>query len=352
MNLSKSIKEPLCQLPEVVIVGTGTYLPSKILTNYDLEKMVDTTDQWITERTGIKERRIANEKETPSEMGAEAALIALHNAGLTPEDLDLIIVATTTPDTIFPSTACYIQQKIGARRVPAFDIQAACSGFIYAFVLASHIVSSGSAKYILVIGAEKLSTIVDWTDRNTCVLFGDGAGAAIIAAGKDKNKRLSFNIGADGSHWQTLYIPAGGSKLPLTPQNINHKLHYLHMVGKKVFKLAIDSMEKSLLRCLKNAGRSLEDIACIIPHQANLRIIETLSQRLHIPSEKFFVNMEKYGNTSSACIPIALHEAIMSKRIKDGDIIVLVSFGAGITWGSVLFEYKTKKRVLKKRKLF
>ncbi|QSR88874.1 beta-ketoacyl-ACP synthase III [Methylacidiphilum caldifontis] len=342
MNLSKTKKPPLCLLPEVTIAGSGIYLPSRVLTNYDLEKMVNTTDQWITERTGIKERRIAGEKETPSEMGSMAAIMALQNAGLSAEDLDLIIVATTTPDTIFPSTACHIQHKIGARTIPAFDIQAACSGFIYGFVLASQFIASGNARNILLVGAEKLSSIVNWEDRNTCVLFGDGAGALIISNNKNKDCQLSFDIGADGSHWQILFIPAGGSRLPLTSQNINHKLHFIHMVGKKVFKLAIDSMEKSLKRCLEKAGVSADQLSCIIPHQANLRIIEALSERLHIPAEKFFVNMEKYGNTSSACIPIAFHEAITSKRIKDGDVVLLVSFGAGITWGSILFRYKSQ----------
>lgn len=342
MNLSNAKNPPLYRLPEVVIQGSGIYLPSKVLTNHDLEKMVNTTDEWITERTGIKERRIAGEKETPSEMGAMAAMMALQNAGLAAEDLDMIIVATTTPDTIFPSTACYIQHKIGARTIPSFDIQAACSGFIYGFILASHFIACRSARHILLIGAEKLSAIVNWEDRNTCVLFGDGAGALIISPGENSPDQLSFDIGADGSQWQILYIPAGGSKLPLNAQNINHKLHFLHMVGKKVFKLAIDSMEQSLTRCIEKAGISAENIACIIPHQANLRIIEALSERLGIPGEKFFVNMEKYGNTSSACIPIAFHEAVVSQRIKEGDIVLFVSFGAGITWGSVLFRYKAK----------
>ncbi|MDD4932980.1 MAG: ketoacyl-ACP synthase III [Methylacidiphilaceae bacterium] len=320
-------------------MGTGAYLPAKVLSNSDLERMVDTSDRWIVERTGIQERRIAAEKECPSDMGTAAALMALERANLTPQDLDLIIVATTTSDTLFPSTACQIQQKIGARKVPAFDVQAACSGFLYGLVMAQHLVAFGTYRTVLVVGAEKLSSIVNWSDRNTCVLFGDGAGAVIVQQSTSGGRLLAHDLGADGSQGQVLTVPAGGSRIPLTAENVGEGLQFIHMVGKKVFRLAIDAMECTARACLDKAGISVEEVGYVIPHQANMRIIELLADRLKLPLKRFFTHLERYGNTSAACIPIALHEALTAGNIQPGERILLIAFGGGLTWASALLEW-------------
>ncbi len=325
--------------PKPAIVGTGAYLPAKILHNSDLERMVETSDHWIVERTGIRERRIAGEKECPSDMGAAAAAMALERAGLEPCDLDLIIVATTTSDTLFPSTACQIQQKIGARKIPAFDLQAACSGFLYGLVMAHHLVALGTYRTILVVGAEKLSSIVNWTDRNTCVLFGDGAGAVIVRQSTEGGQMISHDLGSDGSQGQVLTVPAGGSRTPLTAENIGEGLQFIQMVGKKVFRLAVDAMESTARTCLKKAGLPPEEVGFVIPHQANLRIIELLAQRLNLPLKRFFTHLERYGNTSAACIPIALHEALTTGRVRPEEKILLIAFGGGLTWASALLEW-------------
>lgn len=321
------------------IVGTGAYLPAKVLRNSDLERMVETSDSWIVERTGIRERRIAAEKECPSDMGAAAALMALERAGLAPNDLDLIIVATTTPDTLFPSTACHIQQKIGARKIPAFDLQAACSGFLYGLVMAYHMVALGTYPTVLVVGAEKLSSIVNWSDRNTCVLFGDGAGAVIVQQSTQGGQMIAHDLGSDGSQGQVLTVPAGGSRLPLTPENIGEGLQFIQMAGKKVFRLAIDAMETTARNCLKKAALQPEEVGYVIPHQANMRIIELLSERLHLPLKRFFTHLERYGNTSAACIPIALHEALTAGDIRPMEKVLLIAFGGGLTWASALLEW-------------
>ncbi|VVM05452.1 3-oxoacyl-[acyl-carrier-protein] synthase III [Methylacidimicrobium cyclopophantes] len=266
-------------------------------------------------------------------------MMALERAGLRSEELDLIIVATTTSDTLFPSTACQIQQKIGARKIPAFDLQAACSGFLYGLVMAHHLVAMGSYQTVLVVGAEKLSSIVNWTDRNTCVLFGDGAGAVIVRHSSEGGRLLAHDLGADGSHGQVLMVPAGGSRIPLTAENIGEGLQFIHMVGKKVFRLAVDAMECTARACLEKANLPVEQVSCVIPHQANMRIIELLADRLKLPLKRFFIHLERYGNTSAACMPIALHEALTEGRIQPGERILLIAFGGGLTWASALLEW-------------
>ncbi|MGD9896108.1 MAG: beta-ketoacyl-ACP synthase III [Candidatus Methylacidiphilaceae bacterium] len=337
--MRQSPKAQRLREPRPAIVGTGAYLPAKVLKNSDLEQIVETSDSWIVERTGIRERRIAAEKEFPSDMGASAALMALKQADLGADDLDLIIVATTTPDTLFPSTACQIQQKIGARKIPAFDIQAACSGFLYGLVMAHHLVALGSYRTVLVVGAEKLSSIVNWSDRNTCVLFGDGAGAVIIRQSAVGGQMLAHDLGADGTQGQVLTVPAGGSSLPLTAENIGEGLQYIHMAGKKVFRFAVDAMESTARNCLEKAGISVEKLDYVIPHQANLRIIELLADRLNLPLKYFFTHLERYGNTSAACIPIALHEVLTTRGIEPDEKILLIAFGGGLTWASALLEW-------------
>src|SRR5271170_2689804 len=290
------------------IIATGAYLPSRILTNADLEKMVDTSDEWIISRTGIRERRIAAEDEFTSDMGAHAARQALELGGVDPKSIDLIIVATCTPDTVFPSTACYIQGKIGATRAAAFDVQAACSGFLYALVTAEQFIAAGAYETILVIGAEKLSSIVNWKDRNTCVLFGDGAGAVILQHRPGARGLLASDLGADGTQTGILSVPAGGCRVPLTPEVIDQRLQYLQMSGKEVFKYAVTAMNRSAEDTLEKAGIKAAQLRWVIPHQANFRIVDAVAQRLGISLEHFVVNLERYGNTSSACRPICLHE--------------------------------------------
>ncbi|CAF0704962.1 beta-ketoacyl-ACP synthase III [Candidatus Methylacidithermus pantelleriae] len=340
MNKDMDLGSMCSPLPRSAsVISTGLYLPTRVLSNHELEKMVDTTDEWIRSRTGIRERRIASDKETPSFMGARAAEMALREAQLLPTDIDLLLVATTTPDTVFPSTACHIQRELGARHIPAFDIQAACSGFLYAMFLAGQCIATGAYETILVVGTEKLSTILDWEDRNTCVLFGDGAGAVIMRHCKGKRGILSFELGADGSLGDLLTVPGGGARLPLRPDNIHQKLHYIRMDGRKVFRQAIEAMDRCAKLCLKKAGIRPSDLSCIFPHQANIRIIEALAQRLELPLDAFHVHVERYGNTSAACIPIALHEASHSGRIRSGDLLLLVAFGAGLTWAGIVLEW-------------
>jgi 3-oxoacyl-[acyl-carrier-protein] synthase-3 len=336
MDLTSIFSPPL---RSASVISTGLYLPERILSNSDLERMVNTTDEWIRSRTGIRERRIASDKESPSFMGARAAEMALGDAGLLPTDVDLLIVATTTPDTVFPSTACHIQREIGARHIPALDIQAACSGFLYAMTLAAQCIATGIYETILVVGTEKLSSILDWEDRNTCVLFGDGAGAVVMQHRKGKRGLLSFELGADGAMGDLLMVPGGGARLPLRPDNIHQKLQYIRMDGRKVFRQAIEAMDRCAQLCLKKAGLRAEDLSCVFPHQANIRIIEALAQRLGLPLEAFHVHVDRYGNTSAACIPIALHEASRSGRISPGDLLLLVAFGAGLTWAGIVLEW-------------
>ena len=321
------------------ILSTGAYLPSRVLTNAELEKMVDTSDEWIQSRTGIKERRIAAADETTSDMGAAAAKQALELGGINPKDVDLIIVATCTPDTVFPSTACHIQHKIGAARAAAFDMQAACSGFLYALVTASQFISSGVYKTILVIGAEKLSSIVNWEDRNTCVLFGDGAGAVVLQHRPGAKGLVGFDLGADGAQTEILSVPASGCAIPITPEVLDQRLQYLQMSGKEVFKYAVNAMNRSAETCLETAGCKPDQIRWFIPHQANQRIVDAVRTRMNVGIERFIINLDRYGNTSAACMPIALHEASMTGQFNRGDLLLMVSFGGGLTWASTVLEW-------------
>ncbi len=310
----------------VKIVSTGSYLPDRVLTNFDLESMVETSDQWITTRTGIKERRIS-EGETTSDMATEAAVRALGD--VPPENLELIVVATATPDSFFPSTACKVQSKIGNRGAVAFDVSAACTGFIYALYVADSIMRSKGVSRALVIGAERFSKIVDWSDRTTCILFGDGAGAVYLETSEDEGI-LGFDLGADGSYGELLAVPSVGSNEEFP--------YYIRMKGNEVFKVAVRTMVESALRVLEKVGMKPEDVSLLIPHQANLRIIKAVSERLGINQEKVFVNLDRYGNTSAASIPVALDEALRSGKLKRGDVALLVAFGGGFTWGSCVIK--------------
>ncbi len=321
------------------IVAVGSYVPERVLANTDLEKMVETSDDWITSRTGIKERRIAAKTEYTSDIASKAAQCVMQRAGIRPEQIDLIIVATITPDMLFPSTACLVQQKIGAKKAAAFDIEAACSGFIYGLEIAQQFITSRTYDTILVIGAEKLSSIIDWTDRNTCVLFGDGAGAAILQSRPNSHGLLTVCMGADGSKAELLSMPGGGSRCPATPESVDARLHYLRMDGKETFKNAVNAMFHAAQESLHRCEITISRIKCIIPHQANRRIIDAVGERLGALPEQIFVNLQKYGNTSAASVAIALDEAVQSGRIERGDLILLVVFGAGLTWGAAVIEW-------------
>jgi 3-oxoacyl-[acyl-carrier-protein] synthase-3 len=321
------------------ITGVGSYVPEKILTNADLEKMVETSDEWITSRTGIKERRIAAAHEFTSDLAAKAAGRAMKMAGVTAEQIDLIIIATLTPDMPFPSTACLVQRKLGALQAAAFDIQAACSGFIYALEIGQQFVLSHSYETVLVIGAEKLSSIVNWKDRNTCVLFGDGAGAAILQHRENSRGLLTTVMGADGGKADLLSMPGGGSACPATPESVAGGLHFLRMDGKETFKSAVQAMVSAAKEAMHRCEIDITKIKCVIPHQANRRIIDAVGDRLKTTPEQLFVNLHKYGNTSAASVAIALDEAVASGKVSRGDLILLVAFGAGLTWGAAVIEW-------------
>jgi 3-oxoacyl-[acyl-carrier-protein] synthase-3 len=321
------------------ITGTGSFAPSKILTNYDLEKMVETSNEWIITRTGIKERRIAENGTGPSDLSLEASLIALKEAKLEPEQIDLILLGTVTPDYPLPSTACILQDKLKAKNAAVLDIVAACSGFIYGLSIASAFIAIGQYRNVLVIGVETLSKIVNWEDRNTCVLFGDGAGAAVVSATTEQKGILGTFLSGDGSLANLLHIPAGGAKVPLTKENIDLKQHYIFMAGNEVFKSAVRAMGGAAERVIHKVGLPPEEIDLLIPHQANIRIIEALAKRLKVPMEKVYVNIDRYGNTSAASVPIALDEARKRGVIKEGSNTVLVAFGAGFTWGSAVIKW-------------
>jgi len=323
----------------VSIVGTGSYVPSRILTNAELEKMVDTDNEWIIERTGIHERRIAADGEFTSHMAAAAAREAMANAGVTAADLDLILVATITPDTFFPSTACHVQKHIGAENAACFDVNAACSGFLYSVEIAQQFISSHTYETVLVIGADRLSSIVNWEDRNTCVLFGDGAGAAILKHRSGSQGILATYMGSDGNYGEILHMPGGGCAIPITKENVDQKLNTLHMNGRETFKQAVTSMMDSARKVMDETGLTVNDIECIIPHQANVRIIEAMADRLDVPLTKFHINLERYGNTSAAAVAIALDEANRMGRFQIGDIILLVVFGGGLTYASSIIEW-------------
>jgi len=322
------------------ITGTGSYLPERVLTNHDLEAMVDTTDEWIIERTGIKERRIAADDQTTSDLACEASKAALRSAGRQAQELDLIIVATTTPDMLMPSTACMLQAKLGASRAAAFDVSAACSGFLYALAVANGMIRSGSHKRVLVVGAEVLSRFMDWQDRSTCVLFGDGAGAVLLEASDDKNRGImSVKLHADGKLWELLHIPGGGSTEPISHKMIEDRLNFIKMRGNETFKVAVRALESLVVDSLKENGLKASDIALLIPHQANIRIILATASRLGMPMDRVMLNLERVGNTSAASIPIAMDEAAKQGRISENDYILLEAFGAGLTWASALIKW-------------
>ncbi len=323
----------------VSIIGTGSYVPEKILTNEDLSRMVDTSDEWITTRTGIKQRRIAAKDEHTSDMAAKAALKTIEQAKISPAEIDLILVATATPDMLFPATACFVQKKIGATNAACLDISAACAGFLFGVEIAQQFITSHTYDTVLVIGADKLTAITNWTDRNTCVLFGDGAGAAILRHRGGSHGVISTHIGSDGQYTDILFMPGGGSRCPITRENVDLNLQTIHMTGKEVYKQAVTAMLSAAQKALKQAGLSIEDIGCVIPHQANMRIIEAIADRLGIPLEKFYVNLDRYGNTSAAAVAIALDEANRSGRIKPGDYVLMVVFGGGLTWAGTVIEW-------------
>jgi 3-oxoacyl-[acyl-carrier-protein] synthase-3 len=321
------------------IISTGSYLPEKVLTNFDLEKVVDTSDEWITERTGIKERRIADEGQAASDLAYEASRVALERAGLKADAIDLIIVATVTGDMPFPSTACFLQDKLGALNAVGFDINATCSGFLYSLYIADSLIKSNMYKKVLVVGAEILSRITDWDDRNTCILFGDGAGAAILEPTEEDRGIFSMHINSDGRMWELLHLPGGGSKNPVSMDTFKKKLHYIKMKGNETFKVAVRTLEDLVVKTLEESKLGSSQLSLLIPHQANLRIIQATADRIGIPMDKVIVNLDRYGNTSAASIPIALDEAIRDGRVKDGDYILLEAFGGGFTWASVLIKW-------------
>jgi 3-oxoacyl-[acyl-carrier-protein] synthase-3 len=321
------------------IIGTGSYVPERVMTNAELEKLVETSDEWILSRTGIRERHIAAAEQPTSDMAARAAVSAMENAGVTADEIDLIICATVTPDMFFPSTACFVQTRIGADKAACFDISAACSGFLFGVETARQFIASGTYRTVLVIGADKLSGIVDWTDRNTCVLFGDGAGAAILRHREGGRGILATRMGSNGKLAEILYIRGGGSACPVTAENAAENPTTIRMNGRETYKHAVTAMVDASEGVLADAGLSVGDIACFIPHQANLRIIEAIAGRLEIPMEKFFVNLDRYGNTSAAAVAIALDEAARSGRFKRGDKILMVVFGGGLTWASSVVEW-------------
>ncbi|PTM59102.1 beta-ketoacyl-ACP synthase III [Desmospora activa] len=326
-------------MKSVGIIGTGACLPEKVLTNADLEKLVDTSDEWIVSRTGIRERRIADENQASSDLAVEAARRALDSAGLAPSDLDLIIVATVTPDMSFPATACLVQDQLGADRAATFDLSAACTGFLYGVATATQFIQTGLYQHALVIGVDCLSKIMDFTDRNTCVLFGDGAGAAVLGAVDEGSGFLSFELGGDGSGGHLLKQPAGGSRIPASRESVDERLHFVSMNGREVFKFAVRVLGSSAEKALEKAGLTKDDVDFLIPHQANLRIIDTAVQRLGLSHDKVVVNLDRYGNMSSASIPVALDEAVRTGRIQQGDTLVLVGFGGGMTWGSSVLKW-------------
>ncbi|WP_047383986.1 beta-ketoacyl-ACP synthase III [Cetobacterium sp. ZWU0022] len=327
------------KLKNVGIIGLGTYVPENVMTNFDFEKIIDTTDEWIRTRTGIEERRFANETQATSDLGAEAAKVALEKAGVPVEDIDMIILATTTPDYPIQSTACVVQELIGAVNAAAVDINAACSGFVYALTMAKALVVSGMNKKVLVIGAEVLSKCVDMQDRNTCVLFGDGAAAAVVAEVEDGYGMISQFLGAEADVKGALRTPAGGTRKPLSQEVLEERSNFLQMKGQDVFKFAVKALPKATLEALEAAGLTPSDLDMVFPHQANSRIIEAASKRLEIPMEKFYLNLNKYGNTSSASIGLALGEALEKGLVKKGDTIALTGFGAGLTYASMILKW-------------
>ena len=323
----------------VGIASVAYAVPPRVLTNFDLERMVATSDEWIRTRTGIVERHVAEPDVATSDLALEAAREALERAAMRPEELDLIIVATVTPDMQFPATACIVQDKLGAARAGAFDLEAGCTGFIYGVSLASQAIATGTCGNALVIGAETLTRVVDWSDRRTCVIPGDGAGAAVLKPVADGRGLLSFVLRADGSGGDFLKVPAGGSRLPTTAETVKQGLHYAYMDGNEIFRFAVRVVEEVTAECLERAGLTLADVDLIIPHQANMRIIEACSKRMGMPEDRWVCNVDRYGNTSAASIPIALAESVQAGRLKEGQLVVLVGFGAGLTYGAAAIRW-------------
>lgn len=324
---------------KIKIIGTGSYVPPKVLTNFDLEKIVDTSNEWIVERTGIRERHIADDRTATSDLVVESTYKALEGTGLQVQDIEAIIVATASPDTAYPSTACWVQKKLGLPKVPAFDVSAACSGFVYGLEIASSFVETGRYRTVLVSGAEVMSKVVNWQDRNTCVLFGDGAGSVIVTPNPGDGGILSSYLGADGGLGELLYQPAGGTRLPASQETVAKNLHSVHMQGREVFKHAVRTMGDSAIRVLKEANLTAADIALFIPHQANLRIVEATCERVGIPMSKTYVIIHKYGNVPAASIPLTIDEAHRAGKIKRGDLILIAVFGAGFTWGAMVLKW-------------
>jgi 3-oxoacyl-[acyl-carrier-protein] synthase-3 len=323
----------------VGIAGVGYYVPDRVVTNTDLEKTLDTSDAWIQSRTGIRERRIAAPEQAASDLGTQAARRALEDAGLPAEDLDLVVVATASPDMSFPATACLIQANLGAERAGAFDLTAVCSGFPYAVTTASQMIAAREARRILVVAAEKFSALLDWQDRATCVLMGDGAGAVVLTDEAPQGEILACVLGADGTGIEQLQIPAGGSALPTSHATIDQRLHYMKMNGSEIYKFGVRIIGESVEQALAKAGLKETDLDLLIPHQANIRIIQSASKRFNLPMDKIVVNIDRYSNTSAASIPIALAEAKLSGRLKPGMVVALVGFGAGLTWGTVILRW-------------
>lgn len=326
--------------PVAELAGTGRYTPSKVLTNADLEKMVDTSDEWIRERTGIRERRIAEPHETVAYMSKMAAEQVLEEAGIGPEDIDAIVLGTASPDRLLPASACDLQALLGAKNAAAFDIQAACSGFLYGLSVAEGLIVSEMAEHVLVVGAERLSTITDYQDRSTCILFGDGAGATLVRRARDGRRGiLSGYLKSDGTLAELLYRPGGGGCHPPDEKLLADRLYYIKMAGREVFKYAVKSMADACDRALERAGLTSQEIDIMIPHQANIRIIEATAKHAGVPMEKVYVNIDRYGNTSAASIPIALDECVRCGRIREGSNVLLVAFGGGFTWASMVVRW-------------
>jgi 3-oxoacyl-[acyl-carrier-protein] synthase-3 len=323
-----------------VVLGTGSELPSKVITNTDLEKIVDTSDEWITVRTGIKKRRVLEEGKGNAEMAFHAAVRALEDAKIEAADLDAIVMGTCTPDYPFPSSACVLEDMLGARNAFSFDVNAACSGFMNALAVSDSFIKTGAARKILVVGSDALSRLLNWEDRTTCILFGDGAGAVVLGASENGNRGiLSTRLRTDGSYVKTLYVPAGGSRKPANVESVRNKENTITMNGKEVFKVAVRSMEEISRQALDDAGVKIEDVSLVIPHQANRRIIVALAERLGVPMKKVVVNLDEYGNTSAASVPVALDEARRQGRIRPGDLVLLNAFGAGFSWGAAVVRF-------------
>ena len=321
------------------ITGTGAYVPKRVMTNQDLEKIVETSSQWIVDRTGIRERRIAADGEATSDLAVEAARQALEMAGLSAKELDLLIVATCTPDMFLPSTACIVQDRVGAKKAVAFDVSAACSGFLYALSVGVQYLQNGVFKTALIIGAEVMSRITDWSDRSTCILFGDGAGAVVIEAREGLNGILSTHLYSDGRLWELIYVPGGGSRMPSSSETIDKGLNVMKMKGNETFKVAIRNLEEAARAALMHNHLKESDVSLLIPHQANLRILTAVADRLKIPIERVMINIDRFGNTSAASIPMALDEAARSGRVKEGDILLMEAFGGGLTWASAVIRW-------------